>query len=242
MRRAPHAAEFRGHRVHLRGRRLSRRKHGHSKGGDGKVPGQDGEIPRTRDEQGLPAARNTGLAEACGEYVLLDSDDWLEPTIFEKLYLAACRCGRCRHSLLRLLAGLRRKAQRHIQSLFHLRQRNWQEGIPEPPKYNVWNKLVQRPGFSGGISFPEGHAARANVAMIPVTARATRVVHVEEALYHYFKLNPGAYSNTFSAKHLEDIRFNVDRSLGLLHEGFSPKRTKPFQAQCQASLPDVRQP
>lgn len=51
---------------------------------------------------GPGAARNTGLDKACGEYVIfLDSDDWFETTLLEKLLAAAkkhnadvaiCRC------------------------------------------------------------------------------------------------------------------------------------------------------
>ena len=37
--------------------------------------------------QGLPAARNTGLAEAIGEYVFhFDSDDYADPDMLETLY------------------------------------------------------------------------------------------------------------------------------------------------------------
>ena len=39
---------------------------------------------------GLPAARNTGLAAASGEFVYhCDSDDWVETDLLEKMYAAA---------------------------------------------------------------------------------------------------------------------------------------------------------
>lgn len=39
---------------------------------------------------GLGSARNTGVANAVGEYVgFVDSDDWVHPKMFEKLYAAA---------------------------------------------------------------------------------------------------------------------------------------------------------
>ena len=40
--------------------------------------------------KGLPSARNSGLAVARGEYVFhCDSDDFVEPTMFEDMYKAA---------------------------------------------------------------------------------------------------------------------------------------------------------
>ncbi len=43
----------------------------------------------TQTNKGLSAARNAGIREARGEFILpLDSDDWLEPTFVEKLVCA----------------------------------------------------------------------------------------------------------------------------------------------------------
>lgn len=47
-------------------------------------------IVRHKENHGLPAARNTGMVIAGGEYVIhFDSDDYLEPTILENLYFKA---------------------------------------------------------------------------------------------------------------------------------------------------------
>ena len=41
----------------------------------------------TQRHQGLPSARNTGLATAKGEYIgFVDSDDWIEPNTYEYAY------------------------------------------------------------------------------------------------------------------------------------------------------------
>lgn len=178
--------------------------------------------------KGLPAARNTGLEAASGEWILhADSDDWLEPTMVEKLYRAAVQADAdlayCDYYLD--FGGSRRCLS---NPSFTDGETLVREGyFGGTAKFNVWNKLVRARLFEG-ISFPEGHAMGEDMTMIPVTARAGRVAYVEEALYHYFKLNPGAYSNTFSARHLEDIRFNVDRSLELLPEGRFTERDTAF--------------
>ena len=41
--------------------------------------------------KGLPAARNTGLKAASGDYIFhCDSDDFIEPTMLNDLYYTAC--------------------------------------------------------------------------------------------------------------------------------------------------------
>ena len=41
----------------------------------------------TKRNGGLPSARNAGLDAASGEYVgFVDSDDWIEPDMFRRLY------------------------------------------------------------------------------------------------------------------------------------------------------------
>lgn len=42
---------------------------------------------------GTASARNVGLAHATGEYIgFVDSDDWIEPDMFEKMYQEAVKC------------------------------------------------------------------------------------------------------------------------------------------------------
>lgn len=163
--------------------------------------------------KGLPAARNTGLCVAQGDYIChCDSDDWMEPTMLEHLYHAAVEADAdiayCDYYL-----DFGNSRRRLNNPSFHDGETMVREGyFAGTAKYNVWNKLV-RADLYRGLSFPEGHGMGEDMTLIPVTARAKRVVHVPEALYHYFKLNPGAYSNAFSDKNLEDVLFNVNRTL-----------------------------
>ncbi len=163
--------------------------------------------------QGLPAARNTGLAEATGEFIYhCDSDDYLEPTMLKEMYGAAAReqadfvyCD------FFLDFGTSRRVM--VNPDYTSPELMVKEGfLAGTMKYNVWNKLVKRTLYTeSDLQFPSGHAMGEDMTMILLATHASRTVYVDKPLYHYLKLNGNAYSNTFSQKHLEDIRFNADR-------------------------------
>ena len=178
--------------------------------------GRDVKILSHPVNKGLPAARNTGLSAARGKYVFhCDSDDYLEPAMLEKLYLAAeaARADIAYCDFWLDFGGTRRlmPARAFGDAATMLR-----EGfLAGTLKYNVWNKLARRSLYEG-ISFPEGHSMGEDMTMMMLASRAGAVVHVAEPLYHYMKTNDGALTTGFSDKALEDLRFNTDRVLEFL--------------------------
>jgi len=174
------------------------------------------------ENKGLPAARNTGLSVATGEYIYhCDSDDWVEPDLLEKLYDAArlsdADIAYC-DFFLSFGANERYMCNPSYKSADELLRRGFLGGLA---KYNVWNKLIRRRLYvDNGIVFPEGHAMGEDMTVIMLAACAERVVYVSKGLYHYVKLNAGAYSNSVSEKKLDDIRYNMDRTLGFLESRF----------------------
>ena len=165
--------------------------------------------------KGLPAARNTGLAEAQGEFIYhCDSDDYPEPTLLEDMYQAATEQGAdFVYSDFYLDFGTSRRVM--VNPDYSDPEQMIKEGfLAGLMKYNVWNKLVARKLYTeSGLLFPEGHGNGEDMTMILVATHATRTAHVAKPLYHYVKLNDNAFSNTFSQRHLDDIRFNADRTL-----------------------------
>ena len=165
--------------------------------------------------RGLPAARNTGLAEAQGEFIWhCDSDDWPEPTMLEEMYKAATEnTADFVYCDFYLDFGTSRRVM--VNPSYTNPEQMVKEGfLAGLMKYNVWNKLVRRSLFTeSGLRFPEGHAMGEDMTMILLATHAKRTAHIGKPLYHYMKLNGNAYSNTFSQRHLDDIRFNADRTL-----------------------------
>lgn len=174
--------------------------------------------------RGLPAARNTGLAAATGRYIChLDSDDYPEPDMLEKLYEAARQSGAdiayC-DFCLSFENGERYMANPDFTRAEDLLKEGFLSGRC---KYNVWNKLILRDLYTrSGIRFPEGHSMGEDMTVIRLCLHAGTCVHVPEALYHYVKLNAGAMSNTLTPRQQEDIRFNAAETMAALESAGLP--------------------
>ncbi len=169
---------------------------------------------------GLPAARNTGLAAARGEFIYhCDSDDYLEPTMLNDMYQTAKRESAdfiyCDYYLD---FGSSRRVMRN--PTYNNPEQMVNEGfLAGLMKYNVWNKLVARNLYlESGLLFPTGHGMGEDMTIIPLATYANRTAHVAKPLYHYVKLNSYAFSNTFSQRHLDDIRFNANQTLEFLNK------------------------
>lgn len=57
-----------------------------------------------------------------------------------------------------------------------------------------------------------------DMTMIRLMACAGRTARVAEALYHYVRTNASAMTQTYSARHLEELRLNVDETESFLRK------------------------
>ena len=180
--------------------------------------------------KGLPAARNTGLEVATGEYVYhCDSDDWPEKEFLEKMYTAASEADAdiayC-DFFLSFESGERYMSNPEYSTGRDLLLKGFLAGTT---KYNVWNKIARRSLYEkAGVLFPSGHSMGEDMTMIILASKADKVSYVSEALYHYVKLNMNAFSNTFSQRHLDDIRFNSGRVFDYLEKEDVPEDSLSF--------------
>ena len=172
--------------------------------------------------QGLPAARNTGLAVATGEYVFhCDSDDFVDKDMLEEMYKAAKEKDADMVYCDFYLSF--EKNERYMSNpVYKTADSMLRQGLlGGNMKYNVWNKLVRRSLYTDNdILFPAGHAMGEDMTMIRLAACAKSVAYVPKAFYHYVKLNANAYSATMSERHKIDIRFNVDQTVDFLEKKF----------------------
>ena len=172
------------------------------------------------ENKGLPAARNTGLAVAQGEYIFhCDSDDFVEKDLLSTLYETAYR-----------------ENADIVWSDYYISYPNHERYLKQPSydtpeaalkgmlygrmKYNVWNKLARRSLYTDhDITFPAGYAMGEDMTTIFLFSYAHKVAYVSKALYHYVS-NNASMTNVPKPKHLVELKHNSDRVLSFLEKRY----------------------
>lgn len=147
--------------------------------------------------RGLSSARNTALTVMTGNYVgFTDSDDWIEPNMFEILLKEIERnkadiavCGRYKeypdHRETIEWPGIRIMDKE--EALGELLQNEKLQNL-------VWDKLYRRELFED-IWFPVGKTFEDIAVMYRLFLRSKKVVCVPEVMYHYFQRSDSIVGN-----------------------------------------------
>lgn len=146
-----------------------------------------------KENGGLSDARNVGMKHATGEYIgFIDSDDYPEITMYEKLYKLIEKynvdisiCGKYRDTNL--------KKEIYKEEL--LSRRNVFEEMARVGKIesHAWNKLYRRNLFDG-IEYPVGKTYEDIYTTYKIIEKVDEVAYTSEQLYFY-RDNPESISN-----------------------------------------------
>lgn len=166
--------------------------------------------------QGLSAARNTGIRNAKGSYIgFVDGDDWVSPKMYERLYNGAVKnqaqLAICRYEEVfecpqeKVTEGKERILTcKEAQKEFFLRK------ISE----SVCDKLFAADLWKN-IVFPEGEINEDTEIVYQLIQNANKIVDIQRILYYYRKrdgsITRSGYSKKFCVveKHLQSMERQV---------------------------------
>ena len=174
-------------------------------------------IHKTQNE-GLPQARKTGFENSSGEYIIfIDSDDWIEPNMIEKLYSAAFESD----------------ADISACDFYKYNEHDYEYGIQTLDTINnlnnlgfvhwcaVWNKLFRRE-IVAHIKFPKAGKYEDRVITQQILYFSKKIVKVPYPFYHY-TYNHDSMFRKISVKMYSEWRDNILFVINILHDNLKDK-------------------
>lgn len=161
--------------------------------------------------QGLPAARNTGMQAARGEYIIhIDGDDFAEPTMIQDLYTAA-KSSDADFAWSDYYLTFPDKKRLLKQPKYDTPIDAVRGMLRGSMKYNVWNKICRLSIYKdNSIEFPAGNAMGEDITMIMLALHSSKCAYVEKPLYNYVQ-NQGQMTASFNEEKLNSLRYNCNR-------------------------------
>ena len=165
-----------------------------------------------KQNEGLPAARRTGMEYATGDYILhVDSDDWVEKDMVEKIASKAVETDSdviyfdfykeysTRTKFDKEKEYTAASKMKFIWGLFNYKAYGY-----------VWNKCIKRTVYEkNDIRFPLYGMHEDIFLMSQLLYHSESIVHLPIALYHYRRDNPGSISTAKRKNRRRDSAMNM---------------------------------
>lgn len=184
---------------------------------------------------GVSSARNAGLAAATGEWLgWVDSDDWIEPDMFEYLLHGARKYGADIAVCGRMEIFKDKKAFRGWQEEKSLDRRTGLELLLENDvMQNYCADKLFRKSLWNGIVFPEGRTFEDIAVMYRLFERAKKVICLPEARYNYIQRSGSIVADVSLENRLNHYQAARERYEDMKERW--PELEELLLAQCAAS-------
>ena len=158
-----------------------------------------------QENKGLSVARNVGLEKSKGEWIaFLDSDDWIEPEMYQILHDTAVNNNTLISSCFSrdIIDG---KAA-HVEEDGRVKILNHRDIINgllsgKTMRFEVWNKLWNRE-LIGDVRFVPGQVAEDVHFDSVLFESAGKIAHVNKGLHNYLITRPGNTNSSFKVARL----------------------------------------
>lgn len=161
---------------------------------------------------GVATARNTGLEHATGEYIaFVDADDWIEKDMMEKMHRKASDESAdivgC-HWYLSFPKGGERKM---LQPMPQTTEECIGSMLDGKMKWNLWIFMAKKSLYrDNGIQFIPGlNIGEDMMVVVKLMGVAKKITFVDEALYHYVKINGNSLTQQMPESHIPEIEGNL---------------------------------
>lgn len=163
-----------------------------------------------QQNQGISAARNSGMKTASGEFIgFVDSDDWVDLNYYEKLYNAAKKFDSdiAVGDFIREGKVLKSKKLKFKSETFYQGMEDKFKQILVPKLNYVWNKIYKHDFLKKvNLPFPVGRVYEDMYWTPQILFYANGIVTVPDTYLHYRK-NTGSIVTQKSAKVMKDCVF-----------------------------------
>lgn len=159
--------------------------------------------------EGLAAARETGMKHAQGDYIIhIDSDDYCEINMLEEMYNMAIA-----NDADIVVADYWLQYKDHAtyisQEIPSSKEEIFKANLEDKIKGYNWNKLIKKQLYTqNDIKYIKGvNYGEDFLIALQLFYYAKRVFHIPNAFLHYVQYNCNSYSQSLSRQSLENIIF-----------------------------------
>ena len=166
--------------------------------------------------RGQAYSRRRGIEASSGEYIIhCDSDDWIEPEMYAKMYDLATREGKDM-----VICSASRHFSDHAQPVPGVTYSDdlIKTLLFQDVYYYLWNKLVVRRAYEGVLYWPEYNICEDMVLVFQLAYHCRSWGFVEDSLYNYRFVSESITSLEDTIEKVEHIRNNVDLVLAFLDD------------------------